>query len=409
MPRSRRGGRSPHSMAPYRRQDLMSGTQGKRILIVAGEASADRYGARLVQRMRARHQGGDLSFYGAGGDRMMQAGVELVAHVRDLAHIGPREALAHFPRYLDAFRKLVRTSRECHPELAILLDFPDFNLRLAKKLKRAGVKVIYYISPQLWAWRTGRIRAVRRYVDKMLVILPFEEEFYRRHGVEVEFVGHPLLEDFAPRYDREAFLSGLGLDPRKETVALRPGSRRKEVDYILPTLLRSAQLIEEELPTQFLVSAAPTVGVDHIRRITSSVLSGDSSDAYFRVVAADARDILANSDFALVKSGTSTLEAALTGTPFLITYKISPVSWCIGNLTIRSPLKGLVNLIAKEEIVPELLQSDASPEALARVALKYLREPESAAYMRSRLSIIREKLSARCASESAAEAVEAYL
>ncbi len=250
---------------------------------------------------------------------------------------------------------------------------------------------------------------MRRYVDKMLVILPFEEEFYRRHGVEVEFVGHPLLEDFAPRYDREAFLSGLGLDPRKETVALLPGSRRKEVDYILPTLLRSAQLIGAELPAQFLVSAAPTVGVDHIRRISSSVLSGNSSDACFRVVAADARDILANSDFALVKSGTSTLEAALTGTPFLITYKISPISWCIGNLTIRSPLKGLVNLIAKEEIVPELLQSDASPEALARVALKYLREPESAAYMRSRLSIVREKLSARCASESVAEAVEAYL
>jgi lipid-A-disaccharide synthase len=276
-------------------------------------------------------------------------------------------------------------------------------------MKRAGVKVIYYISPQLWAWRRGRIRIVRRYVDKMLVILPFEEEYYRERGVEVEFVGHPLLEDFAPRCNRETFLRDLGLDAQRKTVALLSGSRRKEVDYILPTLLKSAQLILRQQPAQFLISAAPTIEPDHLRHITWSVLAGDPHIGLFRIVSADSRDILANSDFALVKSGTSTLEAALVGTPFLITYKISPVSWYLGNLVIHSSLKGLVNLIAKEEIVPEFLQRDASPETLSRVALEYLEEPEKAADMRSRLAAVREMLSVRCASEAAAAAVEAFL
>ncbi len=381
----------------------------KKILIVAGEASADRYGARLVQRLRARHRDDVLSFYGTGGDEMKKAGVELYAHVRDLAHIGPREAVASFHRYLVTYRSLVSSSLEHPPALAILLDFPEFNLRLAKKMKRAGVKVIYYISPQVWAWRRGRIRSVRAYVDKMLVILPFEESFYREHGVEVEFVGHPLLEDFAPRYDREAFLRGVGLDPEVKTVAILPGSRRKEIDYILPTLLRAAQLILRRRPAQFLISTAPTIDGEHLRQVTSGILEGDPNASCFHILAADSRDILANSDFAFVKSGTSTLEAALVGMPFVIIYRISPISWWLGNLLIRSSFKGLVNLIAKEEIVPEFLQGDASPSALADAALEFLEVPEKAACMKSRLAVVREMLSARCASDSVAAAVDTYL
>ncbi len=381
----------------------------KRILIVAGEASADRYGARLVQRLCGRHGDGGLSFYGTGGDEMMKAGVELFAHVRDLAHIGPREAVAHFHRYLEIFKRLVRASIEHPPALAILLDFPEFNLRLAKKMKRAGVKVIYYISPQLWAWRRGRIRAVRDYVDKMLVILPFEEAYYREHGVEVEFVGHPLLEDFEPRYDREDFLKGIGFNPELKTLAILPGSRRKEIDYILPTLLQAGQLILRRYPAQFLISAAPTIEVGQLQQIVHRILGGDPVADRFQIVRTDARDILANSDFAFVKSGTSTLEAALVGCPFVIIYKISPISWWVGNLLIRSSLKGLVNLIAREEIVPEFLQRDANPGALANAALEFLEEPEKAAFMRSRLAVIREMLSVRCASDTVAAAVDAYL
>jgi lipid-A-disaccharide synthase len=381
----------------------------KRILIVAGEASADRYGARLVERLRCLHGHDALQFYGTGGDEMQKAGVHLLCHVRALAHIGVREALSGLRTYYETFRQIVDASRRQPPQLAILLDFPDFNLRLAKKMKRLGVKVIYYISPQLWAWRSGRIRAIREHVDKMLVILPFEEEYYRKRGIEVEFVGHPLLEGFAPDCDRDSFFKRLGLDPTCKTVAILAGSRRKEIDYILPPLLQASQRILREIPAQFLISVAPTVDPEHLRTLTRKALRDDPNRDRFHILTIDARDILANADFAFVKSGTSSLEAALVGTPFLITYKISPFSWCIGSMLIRTPMKGLVNVIAQEKIVPELFQGDAEPEKLARIALKVLKEPEESAAMRSRLAGIRERLGARSASETAAAAVSAYL
>ena len=378
-------------------------------MIVVGEASADRYGAHLVQRLQAQHGTDTIDFYGTGGDEMKEAGVHLVCHVRELAHIGAREALSSFRTYYRTFRRLVHDSAAQPPDLAILLDFPEFNLRLAKKMKRLGVRVIYYIGPQIWAWRSGRIRIIREYVDKMLVILPFEEEYYRKQGVEVEFVGHPLLEGFKPNYGRESFLGELNLDPARKTIAILAGSRRKEIDYILPTLLRAAQCLLQKTAAQFLISAAPTVELDHIMGITESFLQGNSNKSFFRVVTKNSRDILANSDFAFVKSGTSSLEAALVGTPFLITYKISPLSWCVGSMLIRSSMKGLVNLIAQEKIVPELFQNEAKPEALAQLAMEYLEEPEKSAAMRSQLAGIRAQLSARRASETVAAAVSGYL
>jgi lipid-A-disaccharide synthase len=381
----------------------------KRILIVAGEASADRYGAQLVKKLFALHGSGSLDFYGTGGDEMQKEGVRLLCHVRDLAHIGVREALSGIKVYYSTYRRLVRESMEHRPDLAILMDFPDFNLRLAKKMKRLGVKVIYYISPQIWAWRSGRIKTVREYVDKMLVILPFEEEYYSKRGVDVEFVGHPLLEDFKPNYDRKSFLSRLNLDLMKKTVAILAGSRRKEIDYILPTLLQASVRLLQEIPAQFLISAAPTVDGDHIRSVVQSILPADLEKKYFRILPLDSKDILANSDFAFVKSGTSALEAALVGVPFLITYKISPMSWYIGSMLISSPMKGLVNLIAGEKIVPELYQGDATPKALAQLAREYMESPEKSTAMRSRLATIRNLLSARCASDAAAAAVNRYL
>jgi len=381
----------------------------KKVLIVAGESSADRYGARLVQKIREMRSAESVSFFGTGGDRMEEAGVRLLAHIRDLAHIGPREALSQFRKYYETYRAIIRTAGQDRPAVAVLLDFPDFNLRLAKKLKRAGFTVIYYISPQLWAWRGGRIRTVRRYVDKMLVILPFEEEYYRRRGVKVEFVGHPLLEDFSPDYRRDFFLRRLDLNPRLKTVALLPGSRRREVDYMLPTLLLSSLRLLEKEQAQFLISAAPAIEVGHVRRILESTVPGEVCARHFRIATAEARDVLANSDFAFVKSGTSTLEAALVGTPFLIVYKISPASWFLGNILVRTEFKGLVNLIAGESIVPEFLQGSATPEALSETALEYLHSERSASQMKSRLASIREKLSIRLASQSAAAVIDSYL
>jgi lipid-A-disaccharide synthase len=384
----------------------------KEILIVAGEASADRYGARLVHKLLASSGGEDSSaplFFGTGGDEMQQAGVRLVRHIRDLASIGPREGLSHLRRYFQTFNTLVQQAIERRPAAAILIDFPEFNLRLARRLKRAGIPVIYYISPQLWAWRRGRIKIVQKYVDRMLVILPFEEEFYRRNGVRVEFVGHPLLEDFAPDTDRDSFLRRLHLDPARQTVALLPGSRRKEVDYILPTLLAASLQVRKQTQAQFVISAAPTVGAEYVQGLVSRILKNSLLENSFRISAAGSRDILASADFAFVKSGTSTLEAALVGVPFLIVYKISAASWTVGNLLIRTPFKGLVNLIAGEEIAPEFLQEKATPEALSRTALDYLEHPEKAAAMKTRLAGIRRRLSVRCATDTVAAVVRGYL
>ena len=376
--------------------------------MVAGEASADRYGASLVRQLRLQHPADTLEVFGAGGDGMAGEGVKLLCHVRELASIGPREAVSHLSRYFKVYRGILDECRRKPPHVAILLDFPDFNLRLAKKLKRTGIRVIYYISPQLWAWRRGRVRVVRDFVDKMLVILPFEEDFYRKYGVEVEFVGHPLLENFGPVRDRSGFLKRWGLDPLTRTVALLPGSRRKEVDHILPTLLESARLIMNRTAAQFLVSVAPTLEREQIEGITADVLTAEEMD-HVRLVTDDARDVLANADFALVKSGTSTLEAALVGTPFLIVYKLSQASWYAGRLLVRTRFKGLVNLIAQDAVVPEFLQGEAAPGTLARVALEYLEDPAKSAAMRSRLAAVRNMLSTRRASEMAAAAVSCYL
>lgn len=340
---------------------------------------------------------------------MQREGVHLLCHIRELAHIGVREALSSLRTYFRTFRLLIRHAEKHRPDVAILLDFPDFNLRLAKKMKRRGIKVVYYISPQIWAWRSGRIRTIRKHVDKMLVILPFEEEYYRKRGVDVEFVGHPLLEDFDPIRDRQAFLDSLNLDPSRKTIAILAGSRHREVDYILPTLLHASLHLLRSLPAQFVISAAPTVGMSHVERIAKSILPEDLLKSSFRISTRDSRDILANSDFAFIKSGTSSLEAALAGVPFLITYKISPLSWWVGSMLIKSSMKGLVNLIADEPIVPELYQDEAKPEELARVALEYLSNPQKSAAMRSRLAGIRERLSVRCASDAAAATVNGYL
>jgi lipid-A-disaccharide synthase len=381
----------------------------KRILIVAGEASADRYGARLVEKLVALHGEKTLSFYGTGGDAMQKAGVHLLCDVRELAHIGVREALSSLRTYYRTYQRLLNDSIAQPPALAILMDFPEFNLRLAKRLKLMGIRTIYYIGPQIWAWRSGRVRIIQKYVDKMMVILPFEEEYYLKHGVDAEFVGHPLMEGFNPNYDREMFLSGLNLDPTRKTVAILAGSRRKEIDYILPTLLQAAQCMLKKIPVQFLISAAPTVEREQIQRIMQDILHGNPNEDCFRVVDQSSRDVLANADFAFVKSGTSSLEAALVGIPFLITYKISLLSWFIGSILIRSSMKGLVNLIAQKKIVPELFQSEAEPERLAQVALEFIQDPEKSAAMRLQLAGIRERLSARCASEAAAAAVSRYL
>ena len=379
----------------------------KEVLIVAGESSADRYGAALVERLRAIHSGENIRFVGTGGDAMRAAGVELLAHVRDLGHIGPREAISGLRAYYRVFRQLTDYAAARRPDVAVLLDFPDFNLRLAKKMNRLKVKTVYYIGPQLWAWRGGRVRIIQKYVDKMLVILPFEESYYRDRGVAAEFVGHPLLEGFHPPENRAELLSSEGLNPEAETLAILPGSRRKEITYILPVMLRAAKLLGGN--RQFLISAAPTVEREIVENIKQTELASFPDKERFRISARNAREILAASDFAFVKSGTSSLEAALVGVPFLVAYKISELSWLIGSLLIRTPSKCLPNLLAGKRIVPELFQNEATPEALAGAAREYLENSEKCDVMRKELGKIRGRLGERRASCAVAAAVSAFL
>jgi lipid-A-disaccharide synthase len=388
---------------------VTEGNQPRSILVVVGETSSDRYGAALVRKLRGIYGDRPLRFFGTGGDEMQAAGVDILCHIRELAGIGVRDAFRNLRAYLRVFRQILKVCREERPAAAVLLDFPDFNLRLAKRLKRLGIKVIYYISPQLWAWRGGRIKIVRRYVDRMLVILPFEEEFYRVRGIHAEFVGHPLLEDFQVSYDRDVFLRDIGLNPALPTIALLPGSRRGEIEYIFPLFLQASQHILRRMPAQFVVSVAPAIDPRQVSEIFAKNVANSSDREQFRMVPTPARTILANSDFGLIKCGTSTLEAALVGTPFLISYKVARINWLINDLMIRSPFKGLVNLIAKEEIVPEYLQEDATPEVLSRVALDYLERPEKAAAMKARLATVRDMLGSYCASERAATLLAGYL
>ncbi len=380
----------------------------RRIMVVAGEASADRYGARLVRRLRARSSAPDLlRFYGTGGDEMAAAGVELLCHIRDLANIGPREAFANLSRYYAVYRQLIRSCRLRPPSVAVLIDFPEFNLRLARKLHAAGSRVVYYVGPQIWAWRRGRVRLVRRYVDRMAVILPFEEEFYRRYGVEAEFVGHPLLEEFGVTRKRFELLGELDLNPDLPTIALLPGSRSREVEHILPVLLEASLALIDVSEAQVVVSVAPTVGVDQIRRLIRKY-AGVERHPRICPTTAPARDLLACCDFAYVKSGTSTLEAALVGTPFVIVYRISALSWLLGKILIRSQFKGLVNLIVGREAVPEYIQGDATAEALVRVGRELLGNPDKRRRMSAELSRVRELLGTDSASEEVASIVENY-
>jgi len=379
------------------------------VMVVAGEASADRYAARLIERLREAPGGERLRFFGTGGERMLAAGVEIACHIRELASIGPREALSHLGLYLSTYRRLIDLAGRRKPVVAVLLDFPDFNLRLARRLKQLHVPVVYYISPQVWAWRSGRVRSIRRTVDRMLVILPFEEEFYRIRGVEAQFVGHPLLEEFTCRPDRPQFLRKHGLSTERATIAVLPGSRWREVEYILPVLLESGKALMRDMKVQFAVSSAPSVDGRRVREIVDQALPEQEQRERLRVIDGDSRDILANADFGWVKSGTSTLEAALVGVPFLMVYRVSPASAAIGKLLIRSRFKGLVNLIAQHEVVPELVQSDANAETIVRVTREYLGTPGRCDEMRRQLDDVRLRLGQRVASESVAEVVRGYL
>jgi lipid-A-disaccharide synthase len=370
-----------------------------RLMIVAGEASGDKHAAGLVDGLREAVP--DVEVFGSGGDEMAARGVELLVHARDVAIIGVPEVIRGINRLYAAFRKLYEAAVERKPDAVVLVDWPDFNLRLARKLHKAGIRVIYYISPQVWAWREYRVKQIRRDVERMLVIFPFEVDFYRKHGVDAEFVGHPLAGGIAPATPREEFFARHDLDPSRELLALLPGSRRKEIAFNLPAIVGAVEILRRERPDlQYVLPLASTIDRAQVDAILEPVA------ANVRVVKNDTYSAVGHADFAVVASGTATLETGLLGTPLVVIYRVSKVNYALHMPLIRVDTFGMVNLIAGHRIAPELIQDDCTPERIAAEVLGFLRDPARLERTRAELAEIRGRLAtAGDASRAAADAV----
>jgi len=366
------------------------------VLIVAGEASGDLHGARLVREMKAIDP--SLSFCGVGGRNLEAEGVRLVARSSEMAVVGLTEVFSKLRFIAGVYFRLRGMLRAGKQDLVILIDYPDFNLRLASEAKRAGVPVFYYISPQVWAWRRNRIHRIRQVVDRMAVILPFEKEVYAEMGVDVDFVGHPLLDAVNRSRSRTEALAAFGLRDARPIVALLPGSREKEVTSLLPEMAGAAGILVRDFPgTQFVLPLAETVDP----ALVQDILRGHAAPV--TVLPGQMYDAVGISDAAMVASGTATLETALLGTPMVIAYRISPLTAAVGRRVIRVKHIGLVNLIAGKTLVPELVQDDANAARLAAEVKAILADRQRSDVMRSELAAIRRKLGEPGAARRAAE------
>jgi lipid-A-disaccharide synthase len=361
-----------------------------RVMISAGEASGEMYGAQLLTALRELH-GGPVESFGMGGDRMSEVGCELIVHARDVAVVGLFEVLSHLPGIYRSFHKLLAEVDRRRPDVAVLIDFPDWNLRLAQQLHRRGIPVVYYVSPQLWAWRKGRLKLVQRYVNEMLVIIPFEREFYAQHGVLVEFVGHPLSELEAPRVSREDFARHWGLDERRPWIALLPGSRRKELRLNLPAMLRAAGRLGTGF--EYIMPVASTLDSAWVREQIALCATGVEVK-----LTDDARTSLLHARAGIVASGTATVEAALIGTPFVMVYRVAWLTWALGRHLVKLTHFGMVNLVAGREVVPELVQDRFTPSNVEREVRCLLEDGAARRRMTEALAEVRGRLRGELAS-----------
>lgn len=366
-------------------------------MMSCGEPSGDLYAGALAVEIRRRVP--DAAIFGLGGQRMMAGGGELLADYRGLSVTGLVEALRVIPRSLAVMRRLLDAARSEQPQALVVIDFPDFNFRLAAAVKKLGIPVIYYISPQLWAWRRNRMRVMKRIADRVLVIFPFEEQIYRDAGVPVEFVGHPLVDLARAQQSKESFLREQHLDGSRPIVALLPGSRPNEVARLLPVMSRAADTIADRRPdVQFVIARAPALD-DHL-----------FSRVHWRTVRpvevlARTDDVLAASDVAITASGTATVQAALHGRPMVVVYRLSPLTYAVGRRFVHVNTFAMVNLIAGRRIVSELIQEDCTPDNVAREVLCLLTDGHRFEQTRAALGDVRERLGSPGASARVAEAV----
>jgi lipid-A-disaccharide synthase len=355
----------------------------KHILFSAGETSGDFYGAGLISALKEKASW--FSFFGIGGAKMKEAGLEpVVPDISPLSQIGFIDVIRHITEIKDMFRKLSLAVTVKNPPVAVLIDLPGFNIRLARLLSEKGVKVVYFVSPQVWAWQRSRIKKIKRFVNKMLVLFPFEEDFYLREGVRVSFVGHPLAEMVKPELSRGEFLEKYNLKAGEELTSLLPGSRKREVELILPPLLEAARIIKSKRKkAHFLISRAPGVSLDLMEKIAKIEGVDIVSETY---------SLMSYSRLLLIASGTASLEAALLGTPMVVVYKLAPINYLIARLLVRLPFISLPNILAQDKVVPELIQKEAEGEKIASTAISILEDEERMKEMKSAFAGIKREL-----------------
>jgi lipid-A-disaccharide synthase len=354
----------------------------KRVMIIAGEASGDLHAAKLVAAVKAQRP--DIHFYGIGGEDMREAGVEVMVDAAELAVVGLVEIWAHRKVIFGALHKMQAEIQRQPPDLLVLVDYPEFNLRLAKTAKQHGVKVLYYISPQVWAWRQHRVKKIRQRVDMMAVVFPFEETFYQQHQVPVEFVGHPLVDEVKASADRDSLRREFKLNNAQPVIGLFPGSRRSEVKRLLAIILQSAQCLTQKYPgVQFLLPLAPGLKHSDIEPYLQH-----HPDLPIQIIQDRAYDVMAACDVILTVSGTVTLEIALIGTPLLIINKVAWLTYRIVHRMLKIKHIGLCNIVADKRIAPELIQHDATPDKICQTIAGLLDQPAARAQMREELGRI---------------------
>jgi len=369
------------------------------ILIVAGEVSGDIHGGKLVKAIKELSP--EINIAGIGGENMSSAGMKLLRNVNEMSFLGFTEIIKHLPFVRKVMNELLKWIEIERPKVVVLIDYPGFNLRLAQKAKNLGCKIIYYISPQIWAWGKGRIKKIARVVDQMIVIFPFEEELYRNAGVSVEFVGHPILENLESSFSREDFFSENELDPDEKLIGLLPGSRTQEVDSLYKIMIDAVDLLKPEYPNmQSITAKSPVLDNAVYTKITGNDSLKQSNNIY---------DIMKHSNLLFVASGTATLESACFGTPLIVVYRVSPISWIIGKILVKIKSIGLVNIVAGKKIAPEILQSELTPSRLAHEALNILKDDKLYAETSSELLNVKKLLGEPGASKKAAEIIIKHL
>jgi len=371
------------------------------IFIIAGENSGEKYGASLISEFKKKYPLAE--FFGIGGLKMEKEGVDLLYSIQDLSHVGVFEILSHLPRLRGILNNIKREVEMRNPAAAVLIDSPDFNLRLVKRMKKLKIPVLYYISPTVWAWRKGRLKTIKKYVEKMLLIFPFEEKIYQQNGIPAKYVGHPLLESMNLSLAREEFHKRYDLSSNKKTICLLPGSRKSEINYHMPILIPAIQMISEKGGIQFVLPLAENLDIKHLRSFFPA------ENDHIKILTENRLEGMAFSDLILSSCGTANLEAALLGVPFIAFYRISPLTYNLGIPFVSTRTYSIVNILAGSKIVPELIQRAFTPYNLVNETLKILQSEEIQAGMKEQFQNVRLSLGERRASQNAARELEKLL